>query len=79
MFRHPQLLPSKSCLLTTEVFFYSHRGQLLIEEIYQNTELRSMVWRERGKPVGFMSGKFHVEITLEDAVKMNMPRRGFDL
>lgn len=78
-FRHPQLLPSKGWLLTTEVFFYSHRGQLLIDEIYQNTELRSVVWRGRGKPVWFMLGKFHVEITLKDTVKVNMPRRGFNL
>lgn len=78
-FRRPQLFPSKGWLLTTEAFFYSHRGQLLIDEIYQNRELRSVVWRGRGKPVWFMPGKFHGEIILKDTVKMDMPRRGFHL
>lgn len=78
-FRQPQLLPTKDWLLTTAVFFYSHRGQLLIAEIYQNTELRSVVWKGRGKPVWFMPGKFHVKIMLKDTVQVNVPRRGFRL
>lgn len=31
---------------------------------------------EEGKPVGFMSGKFHVEIMLEDAVKNGYAKKG---